>query len=328
MHWTLLLLILNQQNDQHLNPFPLKSNSVISQKEIRFELQWNFFQVSNFSMSNYPPLKTFLQVNHFKRYQTAEEQRRRKFIFFETLLEIESHNERYFQGLETFQMGVNQFSDMTDEEFEQIYARNDFLNIPVSTNKSISSHPVTIKAHPDKDPNWYTPLIPVKDQGRCGACWTLVKISSISFITRYKIFHFRFATTGLLEYDYFHKRGGEVISLSEQELLDCVPKMNYGCNGGVPYYALEFVKEIGINYEEDYPYKTRQTKCQIRLKKAPKFVQNVEMTPKSEKAIYEHLFYSPVIVGVYLNQKVWKNYKSGYISARKCKRQKINHAVS
>lgn len=186
MHWTLLLLILNQQNDQNLNPFPLNSNSVISQKEILFELQWNFFQVSNFSMSNLSTLKTFLQVNHLKRYQTAEEEIRRKSIFFETLLEIESHNERYFQGLETFQMGVNQFSDMTDEEFEQIYARNDFLNIPVSTNKTILSHPVTVKANPDKDPNWYTPLIPVKDQGRCGACWTSVKMSSISFITRYK----------------------------------------------------------------------------------------------------------------------------------------------
>lgn len=45
-----------------------------------------------------------------------------------------------------------------------------------------------------------------------------------------------------MEYDYFYKRDGEVVSLSEQELLDCVPKENHGCKGGVPYYALEFVK--------------------------------------------------------------------------------------
>lgn len=59
----------------------------------------------------------------------------------------------------------------------------------------------------------------------------------------------RFATTGLLEYDYFYKfyKGGKVLSLSEQELLDCVRKENYGCKGGIPYYALKFVKVCKVS---------------------------------------------------------------------------------
>lgn len=89
----------------------------------------------------------------------------------------------------------------------------------------------------------------------------------------------------------------------------------------------DFIKENGINFEKDYPYKKHKNKCKKRAKKAPHLVQSVQMTPKSEKAILEHLFYSPVIVGVHLNHKVWKNYASGYITAKACTRKKINHAV-
>ncbi|XP_063709083.1 procathepsin L-like [Culicoides brevitarsis] len=194
---------------------------------------------------------------------------------------------------------------MTDEEFEEIYANNKILG-NFEMQKEISSN--ITRPIKQKDINWYTPKIPVKNQGRCGACWA-------------------FAATGLLEYDYFIKKK-EIVSLSEQELLDCVPiKYNYGCKGGIPYYALEFVKDSGINYEKDYPYEKRQRKCQIRLKKAPKLVQNVQMTPIGETAIYETLFYSPVIVAVYANSKVWKSYKKGFITATECGRNRPNHAI-
>lgn len=34
---------------------------------------------------------------------------------------IETHNERYSNGLETFDMGMNQFTDLTENEFQQTY---------------------------------------------------------------------------------------------------------------------------------------------------------------------------------------------------------------
>ena len=53
-----------------------------------------------------------------KGYRNLEQESERKGIFMAHLDAIEAHNAKYDAGLSTYQQGVNQFSDLTFEEFE------------------------------------------------------------------------------------------------------------------------------------------------------------------------------------------------------------------
>jgi cathepsin H len=63
------------------------------------------------------------------------------------------------------------------------------------------------------------------------------------------------STTGALEAAYTQAYGKN-ISLSEQQLVDCAGAYNnFGCSGGLPSQAFEYIKyNGGLDTEESYPY--------------------------------------------------------------------------
>lgn len=97
-------------------------------------------------------------------------------------------------------MGINQFSDLTVEEFKTQYLCN------LGSSPLESDAPV-YKADPNEvlagDVDWSTKgaVTDIKDQGQCGSCWS-------------------FSSTGALEGAYYIEKG-ELISFSEQQLVDC-----------------------------------------------------------------------------------------------------------
>lgn len=76
---------------------------------------------------------------------------------------------------------------------------------------------------------------PIKNQGSCGSCWA-------------------FSAVAALEGQYF-KKYGKSLSLSEQNLVDCIyGASGGGCNGSFPQLAYEYLQwNGGIDTEAGYP---------------------------------------------------------------------------
>ena len=134
-------------------------------------------------------------------------------VFAENLAAIEESNAR-----NTFYSEVNEFADETWDEFS---ARLSHPQADCSATLS-EEHNALLHHHHPESQDWREKGVvsPVKNQGNCGSCWT-------------------FSTTGALEAAYALEFGS-ILSLSEQQLIDCAQAFdNHGCSGGLPSHAFE-----------------------------------------------------------------------------------------
>jgi len=191
------------------------------------------------------PARKSFKKSPCKTYYTQEEEIARFNIFVENQRAIDAHNEEFKAGKHTFQLGMNQFGDMTNEEFRTRmngYRRSGASIVEPSTGIFQS----TLKDLPESV-DWRTKgyVTEVKDQKQCGSCWA-------------------FSATGSLEGQHF-KSTGKLVSLSEQNLVDCSQKQgNEGCNGGWMDSAFTYIKvNNGIDTEKSYPYTAKDGKCRF-----------------------------------------------------------------
>ena len=145
------------------------------------------------------------------KFETMFEESYRERIFLENLAQIKAHNSNEFR---TYDMGINQFSALTQEEFVQQY-----LGTVVPVEKmNLESVDEVVGA----DVDWTTQgaVTPVKNQGQCGSCWAFS------------------ATGGLEGLSKLSSPNGDLQSFSEQQLVDCSGSYgNQACNGGLKIHG-------------------------------------------------------------------------------------------
>eukprot|EP00128_Syssomonas_multiformis_P007571 Colp12_sorted_trinity150504_noHs@22860 len=227
--------------------------------------------------------------NFAKAYKTVQEEAHRASIFFSNLEKILTHN----AGNHTYKLALNQFADMTFDEFKgYLTAFPQYKRTPGSTY--LAAENVELPTSIDWRTKGY--VTAVKNQGQCGSCWT-------------------FSATGSLEGQHF-KKTGNLVSLSEQQLVDCATSAygNEGCNGGLMDNAFTYIKKVGgIEQESAYPYTAKDGTCKFdKTKVAATVTGYVDIPEGSESGLLNAVgTVGPVSVAIDASQYSFQFYSSG-----------------
>ena len=208
----------------------------------------------------------------------------------------------------SFYLGLTGLTDLTVEEYKQKYLNPSLKTQLRQSRKNLSafSH-ANVTAGSSVDWRQKGAVTPVKNQQQCGSCWA-------------------FSSTGSMEGINFIETG-KLISLSEQQLVDC-DKVDMGCNGGIMDNAFKYVMSNGgIDTEDDYAYTAQTGTCNTEKQSHHVVtISGYEDVPVNSKDdLQKAITAQPVSIAIEADHASFQNYAGGVFSAD-CGNQ-LDHGV-
>ena len=234
-------------------------------------------------------------------------------IFQDNLKMIKEHNSKNV----SFKLGLNQFSDMKNSEFKKkmctkkIVKGEEFNKLIVKLNAKAVKFLDDYKINDEYEEINHTKFFgDVRNQGSCGSCWT-------------------FSVTGAIEGNLAKSKNDIGKYLSPQQLVDC-DKGNSGCNGGLFEPAFNYVKENGLEFDDDYNYIAEDQNCNYDQSLSTntisgyKYCSNYGSEKCSVDIVYNLLVNGPLSIGIDGGTSDFQSYQSGILDTT-CSED--NHAV-
>ncbi|KAL6846835.1 hypothetical protein ACP4OV_024283 [Aristida adscensionis] len=255
-----------------------------------------------------PMLERFEQwmSRHRRLYADAGEKQRRFEIYRRNVELVETFN-AMSNG---YKLADNRFADLTNEEF-----RSKLLGVgPESrpAHTSAASTMTCVDRTMPEDYYDYSDDLPAsvdwRAKGAVGSCWAFSAVAAIESLNQIK--------------------NGKMVSLSEQELVDC-DSQALGCAGGYMSWAFEFImKNHGLTTEENYPYQGMNGECQAaKLKESAVSITGYRnVTPSSEPELLRAAAAQPVSVAMDAGSFMFQLYGSGVYTGP-CSAD-VNHGVT
>jgi len=247
-----------------------------------------------------------------KSYETQDEEDYRQTVWNSNIASISSHNAEADEGLHEFSLGENEFADMTSDEITAYFNGLNTQDSSLSAGVSFQSD-VRLQDLPDGvDWRQNGTVTPVKNQKMCGSCWA-------------------FSATGSLEGQHALKTG-KLVSLSEQNLVDCSKKEgNNGCFGGLMDKAFKYVKDNGgIDTEASYPYTAKDGKACLynATNSGANLTSWVDIPEGSEMDLQKAVAtVGPVSVAIDASKQTFHFYKKGIYHDKTCSSTHLDHGV-